>query len=64
MYLQYTADIWILKEAWGKDFGEEGFIRVQNKPGHNCGIGDYIVTASLNQILKRIKKQIFLITYL
>jgi len=44
----YTSDIWILKEAWGKDFGEEGFLRVQNKPDHNCAIGEYIVTASLN----------------
>jgi C1A family cysteine protease len=44
----FTADTWIIKNSWGKNWGEAGFVRVKNTKGHNCAVGAYIATATLN----------------
>jgi len=43
----YGADHWIIKNSWGTNWGEKGFVRVSNVAGKNCGVGAYIVNASL-----------------
>lgn len=37
----YTPDYWIVKNEWGSDWGEKGYIRVTKSRymGENCKIG-------------------------
>jgi hypothetical protein len=35
----YTPDYWIIKNQWGTDWGEKGFIRVTRNPLYNCKVG-------------------------
>jgi len=43
----YGSDYWIVKNSWGKAWGEEGYVKIQM--GHNpCGIADYPAYAIAN----------------
>jgi len=35
----YTPTYWIIKNSWGTDFGDNGFIYVSRDPRSNCAIG-------------------------
>lgn len=37
----YTKDAWILKNWWGKRWGEEGYMRLK-KNQNQCGIANYV----------------------
>ena len=46
----YTKDSWIIKNSWGKNWGERGYVRVSNQTGQNCLVGDYVISATLSFI--------------
>lgn len=35
----YTTDYWIVKNQWGSDWGENGFIRISRNRDSNCLLG-------------------------
>jgi cathepsin L len=35
----YTSEYWIIKNSWGTDWGQGGFIYISRNPLYNCGIG-------------------------
>ena len=38
----YTSEYWIVKNSWGADWGEDGFIRITRNRDYNCLIGSYV----------------------
>jgi len=42
-------DYWLIKNSWGKWFGEDGYVKIKRGTGH-CGIGSLSYTAASCQI--------------
>lgn len=35
----YTKQYWIIKNQWGPDWGQNGFMRITRHPDYNCLMG-------------------------
>lgn len=44
----YGPDYWIIKNALGIGWGEQGYLKVTRNSDHNCGIGVKIIQLNLN----------------
>jgi len=42
-------EYWVVKNSWGKNWGESGFIRISTKDGESCGIGEYVSMAEIRK---------------
>ena len=40
-------EYWLVKNSWGKSWGEGGFAKISMAEGKNCGIGQYVVDADM-----------------
>ena len=38
----YTSEYWIVKNQWGTDWGEDGFIRITRNHNYDCNIGVHV----------------------
>ena len=39
----YSENYFILKNSWGDDWGENGYMKITTKKGNICGLGKYVV---------------------
>jgi len=47
LLIGWGANYWIVKNSWGANWGENGFVRVSTDADKNCMIGAYVVTADI-----------------
>jgi cathepsin L len=44
------GDYWILKNSYGKNFGENGFIKISREIPNFCGLWEYVTFPLLDPI--------------
>lgn len=47
----YDSDKWIIKNQWGTNWGEKGYIYVTRNPLYNCKIGSAVHQLSGNSLI-------------
>lgn len=57
----YTEDSWIVKNSWGTEFGDNGYIYITRDKKYNCGIGTAV--HSLNQNYLKFALSLLLIIF-
>lgn len=57
----YTPDYWIVKNQWGTDWGEQGYIRVSRRAGRNCKIGSSAFYMRESHLIQKILTMVIFI---